>query len=934
MKVFISPFANDGILRVIEAQMEHLPKFGVEIVNLPQEADVICNHGTMLTEVPGVPQVAVSHGLYWSRQAWGNDFMDVNKDVVETMRHSVAVTAPSEWVSRAIRRGGFWYPEVVYHGIDASKFVPGNVTNKYVLWNKARADYVSNPTDLMMIARQMHNTRFISTLGNADSNLQITGSVPHSQMKQLVSEAGVYLATARETFGIGTLEALAYGVPVAGWDWGGQHEIILPGVTGYLAPPGDYKALEECINMCFAERKTLSENAIQDARSRWTWEPRIEQYANIFKRVHERYNVRQTPKVSIIVTAYKLDEYLPYCLDSITTQSYPDFECVVVDDANLESTKKIVREFMKYDNRIRYLPTKENLGLPGARNFGLANTGGKYIRHVDADDILAENSIGLEATTLDAKSGVDIVYGHIEVVRTDGSRVLENNEPVRSGWPKEKFNWYEQMAHMNQLPSCVMARREVYERSGGYRERMTRNEDAEFWCRVTSLGFRAEKITQAVTYFHRERHDSKGAKEWEIEGGERDWTAWFPWRLGASSIQQAREILRKRGEMPLNAHLVPFGSQGKLPNSLRFWYVHDYAYPVVSVVVTCGPGHKKYLIDALDSIQAQNYPDWECVVVNDTGQPWGPDIMGAPWAKVVNMDGNQGASAARNEGFKHTKGRYIIWMDADDYWLPWFLEKLVGYAENNFGVIYSDLLLSENKDTFKIYRYPEFDSSLVPTTMQYPGSSILVPRDIAEAMVIKQGGFSKDTPGMEDWDYQVAVHDLGYCAYHFPEPLFVYRTYTSTKRDNDYDKIELIREFMDKKWPAYRLGDKKLMCGCNSPKKPLSYSPTSTMSSSGNFSNQSLSQILDSGDNQQMVMVEYIGPIVEPFTITSKISREIRYRFANNEQHRVKAVLLGDAEYLIGVNGRDGNPNYRIVSNINGENNFDPAAFLGQPIVA
>jgi hypothetical protein len=104
------------------------------------------------------------------------------------------------------------------------------------------------------------------------------------------------------------------------------------------------------------------------------------------------------------------------------------------------------------------------------------------------------------------------------------------------------------MAHMNQLPSCVMARREVYERSGGYRLRMKRQEDAEFWCRVTSLGFRAKKFTEAVTYYHRDRPDSKGVVEWNEQGSEPDWTAWFPWRMGASDFRQARDILRQRGE--------------------------------------------------------------------------------------------------------------------------------------------------------------------------------------------------------------------------------------------------------------------------------------------------------------------------------------------------------------------------------------------------
>ena len=927
IKVYISKMANDGILRVIEAQYEHLPKFGIQPTDNIHEADIICNHGTMLDEVVGVPSVHVGHGLYWSRQPWGDGFMDVNRGVVESMRHAVAWTAPSEWVNKAIRRGGYWFPETVYHGIDGDKFLPSKEVGNYVLWNKARADFVSDPKDVMNLAYQMKKRQFISTIGYASENLKVTKPMPHGQMKKLLSGAGVYLATARETFGIGTLEAMAYGIPVAGWDWGGSQEIILPGVTGYLAPPGDYKALAECVELCYANRDLLSRNCIEDARTRWKWEPRIEQYANIFKRVYAKWYTN-TPKVSVIVTAYKLDEFLPACLDSVMRQTYGDFECIVIDDAGLESTRLIVSDYAKRDGRIRYTATPNNFGLPGARNYGLSLAVGKYIRHVDADDFMADNCLELEATALDTDRGVDIVYGHLEVVRTDGSRVLQGREPVRSNWPPENFNWYQQMAHLNQLPSCVMARREVFERSGGYRERMKRNEDAEFWCRVTSLGFRAKKFTQAVTYFHRERHDSKGATEWATEGAEPDWTAWFPWRMGATDLRSARETIQKHGEAPRNTYLVPFGAQGKPPKGLNFWYVHDHAYPVVSIIVTVGPTHQQYLIDALDSIQAQRFPDWECIVVNDTGEAWSGDIAGAPWAKVVNMDGNRGASAARNEGLKHAKGKYVIWMDADDMWMPWLLETMVSYAEINDGVIYSDFLMDKNGKELNIFKYMDFQPQFLQNGCATPGTSILIPKKYADLV-----SWDEEIEGIEDWDYQYQLCNAGTCFFHVPEPLFIYRMYSSTKREKDHAKGSIIAEYMDRKWNKYRTGKESLMCGCNSPKKPIGSNPASMLSSSGNFSRESVSAVLDNTDKTQMVMIEYVGPNTAPFTMRSHISRDISYRFANSENHRYKSVFLGDAEWLIGLANEKGQPIYRIVSNLETNQN-DPAVFAGKPILA
>src|SRR5512139_1815006 len=92
-----------GIRRVMEAQIKHLPTFGVKVVSNPKEADLICTHGSQLIFEPGVPIVNVNHGMMWSRQDW-KGLMEVNAMLVESMRRAVAHTAPSEWVGNAIRR--------------------------------------------------------------------------------------------------------------------------------------------------------------------------------------------------------------------------------------------------------------------------------------------------------------------------------------------------------------------------------------------------------------------------------------------------------------------------------------------------------------------------------------------------------------------------------------------------------------------------------------------------------------------------------------------------------------------------------------------------------------------------------------------------------------------------------------------------------------
>ena len=416
--------------------------------------------------------------------------------------------------------------------------------------------------------------------------------------------------------------------------------------------------------------------------------------------------------------------------------------------------------------------------------------------------------------------------------------------------------------------------------------------------------------------------------EWKIYGPEPDWTAWFPWRIGSTNYREAANMIKSNsGEHPA-AYLVPFGAQGT-SKGRRFWYVHDYAYPVVSVIITCGPSHEKYLIDALDSVQAQSFPDWECIVVNDTGKEWTKDIMGAPWAKVINTNGNKGASFARNAGLTYIapSSKYVVWLDADDYWLPWFLDRMIAHAEINDGIIYSDLI-KDDGDKLEVYKYPEFDPKIVARSMRYAGSSVLIPRKIVDKMWEFQRCWDLKIPGMEDWDFQVAMHHLGYCAYHVEEALFVYRLITSTKRESDYAKIEQIREYMDTKWAVYRKEGKEMSCGCGAKKKSNS-KPASMMSSSGNFGGLSVGTPEDNQDTQ-MVQVQYVGPVAESFTIRSIVDRGIFYRFGNNPHHSVRNVFRGDVERLISFSDSQGIPMYRVIQGDPSLATNDPAATLGR----
>lgn len=95
------------------------------------------------------------------------------------------------------------------------------------------------------------------------------------------------------------------------------------------------------------------------------------------------------PKISIIVPVYKVEPYLSKCIDSILTQTFTDFELILIDDGSPDRCGEICDEFAKKDSRIRVIH-KENGGLSSARNAGIEAAQAEFIGFIDSDDFIHE----------------------------------------------------------------------------------------------------------------------------------------------------------------------------------------------------------------------------------------------------------------------------------------------------------------------------------------------------------------------------------------------------------------------------------------------------------------------------------------------------------------------------------------------------------------
>src|SRR5262245_58326637 len=217
MKIIIVPQFRDGdkgeggIRRVVEAQNRYLPNLGFAIVDTFEEADLVVTHGgyPLDRKIANKPWVYHCHGAYWSEYDWHKWHHAANNTVVNCAISADIATAPSEWVARILLRGLWIDSPVLHSGIEPSEWIAGNKAYPYVLWNKTRIDPICETQSLNELARRATDINFVSTFGRPANNVNITGKLPYEQAKEHVQNASVYLATTRETFGIGTLEAMA-----------------------------------------------------------------------------------------------------------------------------------------------------------------------------------------------------------------------------------------------------------------------------------------------------------------------------------------------------------------------------------------------------------------------------------------------------------------------------------------------------------------------------------------------------------------------------------------------------------------------------------------------------------------------------------------------------------------------------------------------------
>jgi glycosyltransferase involved in cell wall biosynthesis len=128
--------------------------------------------------------------------------------------------------------------------------------------------------------------------------------------------------------------------------------------------------------------------------------------------------VSMRPVVSLVIPVFNQEKYLDQCLKSVSDQSFKAIEVICINDGSTDRSNQILQEVMKSDSRLRVIDNGSNLGAGESRNRGIKAATGRFIRFVDADDLLP-----LESTEIlyerAVATGSEVVRGSLALFQQD-----------------------------------------------------------------------------------------------------------------------------------------------------------------------------------------------------------------------------------------------------------------------------------------------------------------------------------------------------------------------------------------------------------------------------------------------------------------------------------------------------------------------------------
>lgn len=185
--------------------------------------------------------------------------------------------------------------------------------------------------------------------------------------------------------------------------------------------------------------------------------------------------------ISIIIPVYNAEKYLEKCLDSILSQTYKDFEVLLINDGSQDNSKSICEKYQMEDKRFTLI-NKENGGPSSARNLGIKDAKGEYLSFIDSDDFISEDFYEKLVNSIEQNNS-DIAFCKYVLFGGNESKFSEEkglNEFVNDADIK---HFFESKNHVNSYLWRCLFKKELF-KNNLYDENIRYLEDLDLFLRI------------------------------------------------------------------------------------------------------------------------------------------------------------------------------------------------------------------------------------------------------------------------------------------------------------------------------------------------------------------------------------------------------------------------------------------------------------------
>lgn len=197
------------------------------------------------------------------------------------------------------------------------------------------------------------------------------------------------------------------------------------------------------------------------------------------------------------------EKYVRASIESILTQTFSDFECIIINDGSKDATADIINQYS--DSRLISISNQSNLGLSKSLNIGLEKARGVYLARMDSDDIAVLDRFELQVKYLDTHPEIAVLGTGFSFIDADGEVLQTFQFPLSHEVIVWSLPFFNPIVH----PS-VMMRTSAVKALGSYNAQLRRSQDYDLWWRAS---FSAKLGNLAETLVHLRQHATQVSRE-------------------------------------------------------------------------------------------------------------------------------------------------------------------------------------------------------------------------------------------------------------------------------------------------------------------------------------------------------------------------------------------------------------------------------------